>query len=318
MNMTGISENSATTQDATQAAARLDWRGLVRVGGPDAHGFLQNLLTCDLDKVDATTGGYGALLTPQGKILFDFLIVGHGDGYLIEANREQIADLAKRLGFYRLRAKVEIEDVSGERGVLAAWGEKPEAADAIVMADPRFAGFGWRVYAPAAGSTGGPVGGPAGGLDGFSDAPASAYHARRVALGLPEAPFDFTPGDSFPHDADMDDLNGVAFDKGCFVGQEVVSRMQHRGTARRRIVKASAETALPETGTEILADGKPAGTLGSVAGTQGLALVRLDRIAGALARGADVTADGILLTFALPEFARFTWPQQTGGGEDDA
>ena len=310
MNMTGISENSAATQDATRAAARLDWRGLVRVGGPDAHDFLQNLLTCDLDKVDAKTGGYGALLTPQGKILFDFLILGHGDGYLIEANREQIAELVKRLGFYRLRAKVEIEDVSGERDVLAVWGGKPEAADTIVMADPRLAGFGWRAYAPASGQDGG--------FDGFSEVPASAYHARRVAFGLPEAPFDFPPGDSFPHDADMDDLNGVAFDKGCFVGQEVVSRMQHRGTARRRIVKASAETSLPRSGTDILADGKPAGTLGSVAGNQGLAMVRLDRVAGALARDADVTADGIALAFVLPEFARFTWPQQTGSGEDDA
>ncbi len=318
MNMTGISENSAATQGATRAAARLDWRGLVRVGGPDAHDFLQNLLTCDLDKVDAKTGGYGALLTPQGKILFDFLIVGHGDGYLIEANRDQIADLAKRLGFYRLRAKVEIEDVSGERTVLAAWGGKPEAVNSIAMADPRLAGFGWRVYVPAAGQGTCQTIEPAGGLDGFPEASASAYHARRVAFGLPEAPFDFTPGDSFPHDADMDDLNGVAFDKGCFVGQEVVSRMQHRGTARRRIVKASAETSLPRSGTDILADGKPAGTLGSVAGNQGLAMVRLDRVAGALARGADVTADGIALAFVLPEFARFTWPQQTGSGEDDA
>lgn len=308
MNMTGISESHGNPQETARAAARLDWRGLVRVGGPDAHGFLQNLLTCDLDKVDPVTAGYGALLTPQGKILFDFLVLGHGDGYLIEANREQVAELVKRLGFYRLRAKVEIEDITGERDVFAAWGGKPDAADTIVMADPRLAGFGWRVYAPATGQDGG--------FDGFPDAPASAYHARRVAFGLPEAPFDFTPGDSFPHDADMDDLNGVAFDKGCFVGQEVVSRMQHRGTARRRVIKVSAGGPLPETGAGILADGKPAGTLGSVSGSEGLALVRLDRIAGALARGADVTADGVAVTFSLPEFARFTWPQ-TGSGEDD-
>jgi hypothetical protein len=309
--MTGLSDMSRETQAAEAAgpaAVALDWRGLVRVGGTDAHGFLQNLLTCDLDKVDETDSGYGALLTPQGKILFDFLVVSHAGGYLIEAHADQIADLARRLGFYRLRAKVEIADVSDEWRLFAVWGEAPVAGGSLAVSDPRLPDFGSRLYLPSQDATL-----PAG----LAVLPASTYHARRIAFGLPESPFDFSPGDSFPHDADMDDLNGVAFDKGCFVGQEVVSRMRHRGTARRRVIKVSSDMPLPPSGTEISAGGKPAGTLGTVDGTQGLALVRLDRIAAAKARGDAIAADGVALDFALPAFARFDWPQPAGS-EDEA
>jgi len=305
--------HDATGDTATTGTVvHLKDRAVLRVAGPEAHGFLQNLLTCDFEAIDRTGAGYGALLTPQGKILFDFLVFPGApdeDGnaaYLFDVAADVAADLAKRLTFYKLRSKVGIADVSEGTAVLAAWGAPwDDALPGRAFADPRLPAFGLRVLAPADAVTGDTP--PAG----FAWGHASAYHARRVALGLPESPVDFALGDSFPHDADMDDLHGVAFDKGCFVGQEVVSRMQHRGTARRRIIQVAGDAALPAPGTEIVAGAKPAGTLGTVDGTRGLALVRLDRIASARAKGEAVTADGVALTAELPDWARFTWPSDT-------
>ena len=133
---------------------------------------------------------------------------------------------------------------------------------------------------------------------------------------MPEGGLDFAFGDTFPHDADMDDLHGVAFDKGCFVGQEVVSRMKHRGTARRRIVPVLGDHDLPPPGTELMAGGRRAGTLGTSAGAAGLALVRLDRVKAALDAGDAVTAGEATLTVALPAWARFSWPD-TGSGDGE-
>jgi folate-binding protein YgfZ len=294
----------APTDEGDRAFVSLPSRAVLRVAGADAHGFLQNLLTCDMDDVDAERAGYGALLTPQGKILFDFLVLADEAGYLLDTAQEPASDFARRLGFYKLRSKVEIADVSETCKVAASFGQKPEADGCIAVADPRLAGFGWRVFGPPAV------------IDALATGETeTTYHARRVAAGVPEAPFDFALGDAFPHDADMDDLNGVAFDKGCFIGQEVVSRMRHRGTARRRIIKVAGERDLPASGTEILAGDKPAGTLGTIDGSAGLALVRLDRIAQARARGEPVTAGGVPLEPALPDFARFTWPETAAAAE---
>lgn len=302
--MSDDTPDRAAAGDSTQSLVPLPSRAVLRVAGADAHGFLQNLLTCDMDDVDAEGAGYGALLTPQGKILFDFLVIPADGGYLLDTWRETAGELARRLGFYKLRSKVDIADAGDTLKVAAAFGRKPEAEGCLVVADPRLAGFGWRVIAPPAV------------VDALASGETEAsYHARRVAFGVPEAPFDFTLGDAFPHDADMDDLNGVAFDKGCFIGQEVVSRMRHRGTARRRVVQVTGARDLPATGTEILAGDKPAGTLGTVDGGAGLALVRLDRIAQARARGEPVTAGGVPLEPALPAFARFTWPEPSAGAE---
>ncbi|WP_417772458.1 YgfZ/GcvT domain-containing protein [Stappia sp.] len=293
---------------------RLSGRGVLRVCGPDARHFLQNLLTNDLDTVDETGAGHGALLTPQGKILFAFLVArarDAQDAYLLESDAQSLAELARRLRFYKLRSKVEITDISDTTSVHALWGADAPAAEgalarAVVFADPRLAAMGTRVLLDH-GEAGAPDA-----IEGFSAAPESAYHTRRVVFCVPEAPFDFALGEAFPHDVDMDQLGGVAFDKGCFVGQEVVSRMQHRGTARRRIVKVSAEDDLPESGAEILAGDKPAGTLGTVSGTRALALLRLDRIASARAKGDEITCNGLPIEATLPEWASFAWPEVSG------
>ncbi|WP_084650420.1 YgfZ/GcvT domain-containing protein [Stappia stellulata] len=303
MNQTAHSDET----DAGGLWVPLTERRVLRVAGDEARGFLQNLVTCDLDDVDSDGAGYGALLTPQGKILFDFLIFAKDGAYLLDSHSSIAADLAKRLGFYKLRAKVEIADASDSWRVIATWGDvAPTGVSGIALPDPRLASFGHRVLA----ETGT---GEAPRPSGFRESDEGAYHARRVAFALPEAPHDFQFGDAFPHDADMDDLHGVAFDKGCFVGQEVVSRMQHRGTARRRIVRVKADAPLPAPGSAVTAGGKAAGTLGTTDGAAGLAMVRLDRVEGARTRGEPILAGDVCIEAHLPAWATFVWPATAGG-----
>ena len=285
-----------TTQDPTPTSsriARLDRRGVVTVAGPEAEKFLNDLVTADVSATTSGRAAYAGLLTPQGKVLFDFVVFRGDDGFLIDVLREKAAELAKRLGFYRLRAKVTIADRSEDLHVLAGWGGAAPQSDGIVAPDPRLADLGWRAI----------VGGAA-----PVDATEANYDAHRIALGVPEGGIDFAFGDVFPHDADFDQIGGVDFTKGCYVGQEVVSRMEHRHTARRRIVTVSAVSPLPQKGTDVVAGGKPLGILGSSAAGTGLALVRLDRAKDAIDRGEPLTAAGIPLTLAIPPWARFTWP----------
>ncbi|MBD1547622.1 YgfZ/GcvT domain-containing protein [Roseibium aggregatum] len=286
-------------------------RGVIRVSGPDAHHFLQNLITADMEEIDNRGAGYGALLTPQGKILFDFLILKDGDSYLLDTPAETLADLAKRLTFYRLRSKVEVVDASSDLGVFACWnGAPPKDLPGVRAEDPRLAALGWRVIGEPEAVK------PALEAGGFAEAD---YAAHRIALGVPEGLADFAYSDVFPHDADMDQLGGVSFSKGCYVGQEVVSRVHHRGTARKRIIRVSSEADLPAPGTEITADGKVMGTLGSVArgtgGTQGLALVRLDKAAAALKNGTPFHCGSNEVTLALPDWAGFGWPEDAAGDD---
>jgi folate-binding protein YgfZ len=278
-------------------------RGVVAAAGPDARAFLQDLITTNMDRVAETGAGYGGLLTPQGKILFDFLVLADGDGYLFDIAADKAAEFARRLGFYRLRAKVEIADLSGRRAVLAGWdgAALPEFAG-VVAADPRLAALGWRAVVEAAPEA----------IAGYGRGTPSAYAAHRIALGVPEGGADFAFGDAFPHDADMDQLGGIDFKKGCYVGQEVVSRMEHRGTARRRTIPVTGEAPLA-AGAPVEAGGRVLGAVGSVDGTAGLATLRLDRARAALDAGEALTAGGIPLTVSLPGWARFGWPQDAGG-----
>jgi tRNA-modifying protein YgfZ len=286
--------------------AELSRRGVVAVAGPDAGTFLDNLFTADASKASPGQAVYAGLLTPQGKILFDFIVLRDGERFLIDLPRDSVGDFVKRLGIYRLRAKVEIADVSDALRIVAAWGPDGIAnIDGIAAPDPRLASLGWRVVLP--------IDQPAE-RHGLAPASQAEYDAHRIALGIPEGGIDFAFGDTFPHDADMDQLAGVDFGKGCFIGQEVVSRMQHRGTARRRVVMARGEGQLPARGTEVLAGGKPIGSLGSSAGGEALAVLRLDRAREAIDTGTPITADGAGLTLSLPGWARFGWPK--AGGED--
>jgi len=144
----------------------------------------------------------------------------------------------------------------------------------------------------------------------------AAWHAFRIANGVAESGSDYQLGDAFPHDVLLDQMGGVGFRKGCYVGQEVVSRMQHRGTARRRVLIASAESELPAPGADILADGRSIGTLGSVSGKSALAIVRIDKVKAAMDDGVPILADSVALSLAIPEWAKFSFPQETAAAGD--
>ena len=280
-------------------AAILPDRGVVRIGGADARKFLQGLITSDMEKAQEGTAIHAALLSPQGKILFDFFVVPGGDGFLLDAPRSAASELAKRLGFYRLRAEVTITEEPGF-AVAAVWGQAPAAPGGVIAyPDPRLPELGYRLLLPAGA-----------GIEalGCQVAGDDAYHHLRIGLGVPEGGRDFAYGDSFPHEALLDQLHGVDFAKGCFVGQEVVSRMEHRGTARKRIVKVEGDAGLPGSGTEVEAGGMPIGSLGSVSGASGLALLRLDRATEALAAGKPLVAGGVSLRLLRPAFVRFEVP----------
>jgi folate-binding protein YgfZ len=288
-------------------SAFLPDRGVVKVAGEDARNFLNGLITTDLDRLKPGLGRFGALLTPQGKIIVDFLITeapaGHGGGFLIDCPKALADDLATKLKFYKLRAKVTVDNLTDDLGVLAAWDGAPAAQPDLAFADPRHAELGTRVLIPEA------LKQKLSDLIGAELVDAGAYEAHRIALGVPRGGLDFMYGDAFPHETNMDRLAGVDFDKGCYVGQEVVSRMQHRGTARTRSVKVLLADLSPEAGISIMAGDKPVGTMGSSAQGKGIALVRIDRVADALDAGEPLTAGGLALTLAEPEVVRIPTKQ---------
>ena len=289
-------------------AAFLPYRGVVKVSGVDARDFLNGLVTTDLTLLRPGLGRFGALLTPQGKITVDFLITeapaGHGGGFLIDCPQALAQGLADKLGFYKLRAKVAVENLSDSLGVLAVWDGDPALKPDLAFADPRNAALGARILVPAE------LAQKVADLIGAELVDSTAYDAHRIAAGAPRGGLDFSYGDAFPHETNMDRLHGVDFDKGCYVGQEVVSRMQHRGTARTRTVRVAIEGAPPEAGSAILAGDKSVGTMGSSAGSAGLALLRIDRVADALAAGTPLTAGGIAIRLAYPDDVLIA-PKQT-------
>jgi folate-binding protein YgfZ len=280
-------------------AAFLPDRGVVKVSGGGARDFLNGLVTTDLALLRPGLGRFGALLTPQGKIVVDFLITeapsGHGGGFLFDCPRALAQALADKLGFYKLRAKVAVENLPDGLGVLVAWDGNPSVTPDLAFADPRSTALGWRILVPEA------LAQKVANLIGADLVDSTAYDAHRIASGVPRGGLDFMYGDAFPHETNMDRLNGVDFDKGCYVGQEVVSRMEHRGTARTRTVRVVLEDFSPEPGAAILAGDKPVGTIGSTAGQNGLALIRIDRAADALAAGIPLTAGGIAIRIAEPD-----------------
>jgi tRNA-modifying protein YgfZ len=293
---------------AAPKVAALSSRAVLHVGGAEAGVFLDRIVTVDVDGIAPGEAGYGALLSPQGKVLTDFLLVPVDDGFLVDCPAAAAADLVRRLTLYRLRAPVAIADVSGDIAVLAIWDlDAPPPMPGRIFRDPRHPSLGFRALVPRAAV------GAAEGFEGAMIEPEHAYHAHRAALAIPEIGIDVVLGEAFPHEVAMDALSGVSFDKGCYVGQEVVSRMQHRATARRRPVAVSAETQLPEPGTHIEAGGKAVGSLGSSAGTRGVAIVRLDRVRDAIDAGLPITAGVLPVTISLPDWAPYGWPATDGG-----
>jgi hypothetical protein len=297
-------------------AALLSDRGIVKVFGADARRFLHGLLTADIESMTEATPRYAALLTPQGKIVADVLVVREapqGQCFLLDCEGTLVASLIAKLNFYKLRAKVTVDAAGDAAAALALWDESAAGASSAKeppahapgppwFVDPRLAALGWRAIAPP-------------GLAADMARAQSAelvdegtYEAHRIALGVPRGGRDFAYGDAFPHEADMDQLNGVDFDKGCYVGQEVVSRMEHRATVRSRVVPVRIEGVAPAPGTPVVAGDKTVGATGSTADGRGLALLRLDRVADAMGAGLSLAAGKASLHPVRPDWAGFAWP----------
>ena len=273
--------------------ATLLTRSLIRIDGADAQSFLQGILTTDIDGLAADEARPGALLTPQGKILFDFIIWRTESGFLLECDSALSDAFSRRLSMYKLRAAVTL--TQGQVGVSVTWGDAADSAEGA--ADMAFAKAGILLKrAPAH-------------PDAIADAPGeTAYDALRIEAGLAQSGKDYALQDAFPHDILLDLDGGLSFRKGCYVGQEVVSRMQHRGTARRRLVQVSADAALPSSGTELTAGGKPLGTLGTVVEGKGLAIVRTDRVGDALSRDLPILAGDQPVRLTLPAWTGLSFP----------
>jgi tRNA-modifying protein YgfZ len=305
-------------------AALLSDRGAVKVAGAGARSFLHGLVTADILNLKGGEARFCALLTPQGKIIADFFVAEapavNGGGFFLDMPRERVAALVERLNLYKLRAKVIVEDLSEILGVLAAWDGSPPAEVApqseearpgvgLRYADPRLPALGLRLMLPphlaatAAADLGATV------------VSASEYEAHRIALGIPRGGLDFSYGDAFPHETDMDQLGGVDFEKGCYVGQEVVSRMEHRGTARTRAVPVRYDGAAPQPGSLIVAGERQLGSIGSAAAGKAIALLRLDRAADALAHGETLMAGTTPIHLVKPVWMQFAFPGESKAAE---
>ena len=269
-------------------------RAVIAASGDDAEGFLNRLLTNSVLGMSPGEARYAALLSPQGKLLFDLIVCSQPDGFWIDAAQAQAADLARKLTLFRLRAKVTI-DVRPDLGVAATWGGALMEAPGFAYRDPRHDDLGYRIIADAER------------LRGFGDDRA-AYEAHRIGLGIPRGGVDFMYGDAFVHDANLDLLHGVDFDKGCYVGQEVVSRVHHRGSARKRVVRVEFYGDPPPIGAALAAGDQRIGEVTSVSGRAGLAMARIDRLAEAESTKIPVLAGETLVGVSLPTASAVTSP----------
>ncbi len=283
--------------------AILDDRSILFISGKDTYSFLQGLITNNVptyDPVLQANAKFSALLTPQGKILFDFFLITTEGGYLIDVSSQLAEELLTKLLFYRLRADVQIRDISESMKIVAVWDGKADLrSSGLCFEDPRFAPLGQRLvltqneFEEYKSDT--------------SDVQQSGsdYRRYRISFGIPELGQDLAPGSTFPHDMCLDLLNGVDFNKGCFVGQEVVSRMRHRGTARKRIVLVRAQTPLDKSQPDIMSENRVLGTVISINDTDGTGIVRLDRVREALERKAPIYCGPVELQLRPPSWSNY-------------
>lgn len=277
-------------------AIHLPDRGVLRLAGDDLSKFLQGLVTNDVTRVEAGEAVYAALLTPQGKYLFDFFVVPTEGAWLLDCEAARRDDLVKRLSMYRLRAKVEIADVSEEQAVWAIVGgadlpDKPTPlAGGIAYPDPRLPALGHRAILPA------------GAAPEMEEGAWEDYERRRLALGVPDASRDIEPDRRLILEANFEELHGVDFRKGCYVGQEVTARMKHRGRVRKRLLPVTIDGPLPAPGAPLLLDGKAAGEIRSGLKTEDGARAMAVLRAEDLGRGAFTTESGDAARPEVPEW----------------
>jgi folate-binding protein YgfZ len=295
--------------------AELKDRGILEVGGRDAREFLQGIVTNDVYKVSAERAVHAALLSPQGKYLHDFFIVEIGGALCLECERGRIEDLVSRLSLYRLRSDVVFEDLSGSHRVAAAFGEgalkalglpadegRARAVDAggdggCVFVDPRLARLGARLILPP--ETGSGIGDACG----LAPAAFDEYDRLRMSLGVPDGSRDLAVGKAILMENGFDELRGIDWEKGCFIGQEVTARTRYRGLVRKRLLPVAIEGDPPEPGTPVMLNDRQVGEMQSGGKGVGLALLRLDAVEEARETERPLSAGKATLLPQRPEWA---------------
>jgi folate-binding protein YgfZ len=285
----------------------LDQRGVLAVSGPDQRSFLQGLVSNDVEKVDHTQTRYAALLTAQGRYLHDFFMIEADGAIWLDAETERLGDLKRRLSIYRLRAKATIEEKPGlavavifGEGVLAATNLSGEPGSArpfgsgVVFVDPRLVALGARCILPRA--------------DirqvlrdhGLCEAGFAAYDRLRLTLGVPDGSRDLVPEKSLLLEAGFDELNGVDWQKGCYIGQELTARTKYRGLIKRRLMPVETDGVAPAPGTIVTTEGREAGEMRSSCDALGLALLRIEPVA----EGKPLKAGNATLVATKPAWMR--------------
>lgn len=263
-------------------------RDVLRLTGEDRAAFLQGLVSNDMRKVAPNRAVFAAFLTPQGKYLHDFHVVALGDAWLIDCEAGRGADLFRRLRMYKLRSKVELADVTADWTVAAIPGEAGNAelglpdepgaaralADGIAHVDARSAALGARALLPRATARA-----TLEGL-GLVETGPEAWDRLRLTLGVPDGTRDLVPDKTVLLEANYDSLNAIAWDKGCYMGQELTARTRYRGLLKKRLAPVHLDGPAPEPGTPILRDGREAGEMRSSRDGIGLALLRLEALEG--------------------------------------
>jgi folate-binding protein YgfZ len=291
--------------------AHLTDRGIISVSGPDSRDFLQGLISNDINQVATNKAIYAALLTPQGKFLFDFFISQSNDKLLIECEKSRISHLINRLRTYKLRANADLLDETKNYSVLAIWGDgagkamglddilegsAQEKSGGVQMIDPRLAMAGGRVVFP--------VNFAESEIESIGAAPRkkSDYDLHRLKLGLPNASIDLVVDKATLLESGFDELNGIDWNKGCYMGQELTARTKYRGLVKRRLVSVTIEGPPPEPGTPIMVGNKNAGEVRSSNRGNGIALLRLDQLEN---KSAKFTCDQSVLYPSKPKWAKF-------------
>ncbi|MGI9421170.1 MAG: YgfZ/GcvT domain-containing protein [Geminicoccaceae bacterium] len=286
-------------------------RGVLAITGEEARPFLQGLISNDIEKVRPDRAIYAALLTPQGKCLFDFFIAEHHNSLLLDVEADRTTALAQRFAMYKLRAKVDIADVSGDFGVgallgatvlrdLGLGGERGAASplgDGVAFVDPRLAALGARAILPK-----GSAAATLAGL-GLAAGDADDYERLRFAEGVPEGSAELGIDKSPLLELGFEELGGIDFDKGCFVGQELTARMKYRGLARKRLLPVTFEGDAPAPGSPIKAGSRDIGELRAATGGGGFAVLRLDKLADSIERGEPLSVDETIVTANKPPWA---------------
>ncbi len=261
-------------------------RSVLAITGPDAGNLLQGLVTANIDKIDDNSIVPSALLTPQGKIAFDFLMGKLDDGYFFDMRSALVDDFQKRMMLYKLRANVSITPLDGWQPA-AVWNEVPNPSG--VYRDERFKGDDdvARIYQSA-----------------DFDFESGKFDDIRIKNFVAESDGDFEVNDVFPHDVYLDLNGGIDFKKGCYVGQEVVSRMQHRSSARKRIALIQSDGKALASGQDIIANNKPIGKMGTVSNNIGMAIIRVDRYFDAISANHPVQIGDLDITVTFPDWAK--------------